>query len=152
MKPRMNSYLKEIVQWLGIGILSGIVLAGFLWPFQDLWNIKAYNLLFDVSYIPFLKELGPQWLARSAFHFGTCVCSLTILYYLLSAFGNELKLLWYIGVVGAGSSTLYFLTLLAHNTPPITDIAAWMLWTMGHVLFSVTGWFFIRRWIGPNPA
>jgi len=148
----MNRTFKEIVQWLAIGILSGVVLAGFLWPFQALWNVKAYNLLFDVSYIPFLNELPPRWLAQGAFHFGTCVCSLAILYYLLSSFGKELKLLWYIGVVGVGSSSLYFLTLLGQDTPPITDIAAWVLWTIGHVLFSLTGWFFIRKWVGPNPA
>lgn len=142
------SFIK-VAQWFAIGIICGVVLAVFLWPFQKLWDVKAFNLLFDVSYIPLVNKTGPRWLARGGFHFGTCICSLVILYHLLSGIKKELNLAWYIGVIGVGSSTLYLLTLLAHNTPPVTDIAAWILWTVGHLLFSVTGWFLIRRWIGP---
>lgn len=148
----MPQPFKEIAQWLAIGILSGIVLAGFLFPAQWLWDVKAYNLLFDVSYIPGLNTLEPRWLARAAFHFGTCICSLTMLYYLLCDVGKEMQLRAYILVVGIGSSALYFLTLLGEDTPPITDALSWVLWTVGHVLFSVTGWFLIVRWIGEGPA
>lgn len=143
-------HLKEAVRWILIGLASGIVLAAFMKIPQLLWDVTAYNLLFEVSYIPLAKQLRPVWLIQGIFHFTTCILSLAILYHLLAYFQKELRLMYYIVIVGAGSSVLYFLTLFADNTPSITDPVAWVLWSLGHVLFSLTGWFLIRTWIGPR--
>lgn|SRR5690554_1512595 len=138
----------KAVLWILIGLISGLVLAIFLKIPQLLWQVDAYNLLFEVSYIPLLNQMRPVWLIQGIFHFATCIFSLCILYYLLAYFKKEMQLVYYIVIVGIGSTLLYFLTLLPDNTPPITDYVAWSFWTIGHVLFSLTGWYLIREWIG----
>lgn len=142
--------MKKAGLWILIGCISGVVLALFMKIPQLLWGVTAYNLLFEVSYIPVAKQLRPVWLIQGIFHFSTCIFSLAILYNILAYFRKETRLIYYIVIVGVGSSVLYFLTLLPDNTPPITDPVAWMLWSAGHVLFSVTGWYLIRKWIGPS--
>ena len=144
--------MKNALLWITIGLISGVVLAVFLVIPQILWEVKAYNLLFEVSYIPLLNKMRPVWLIQGVFHFTTCVFSLCILYYLLAYFKKETYLWFYITIIGIGSSLLFFLTLLAENTPPITDYVAWLFWTLGHVLFSITGWYLIQLWIGQSPS
>lgn len=140
--------MKKAVLWILIGLISGLVLALFLKIPQLLWQVYAYNLLFEVSYIPLLNQMRPVLMIQGVFHFATCIFSLSILYYLLSYFKKETQLVYYIVIIGIGSTLLYFLTLLADNTPPISDYVAWLFWILGHVLFSLTGWYFIRKWIG----
>jgi len=106
-------------------MISGIVLALFLKIPQYFWDVHAYNLLFEVSYIPYINQLRPQWLIRGIFHFSTCIFSLIILYHILKYFKKETYLLAYILIIGIGSTLLYFLTLFPDNTPPITDYTAW---------------------------
>ena len=144
--------MRKAVLWILIGLISGLVLALFMKIPQLLWQVHAYNLLFEVSYIPLLNQMRPVWLIQGIFHFATCIFSLSILYYLLSYFKKETQLAYYIAIVGIGSTLLYFLTLLADNTPPITDYVAWLFWTIGHVLFSLTGWYLIRKWFGERPV
>lgn len=145
--------MKRIALWMLIGSISGIVLALFMKVPQLIWGDKAYNLLFDVSYVPILKEINPVWLARGIFHFTTCILSLSILYRILCLFNRERSLTFYAVVIGVGSSILFFLTLLAENTPAITDYEAWAFWTIGHILFSWTGWYLIQKWIvKQNPS
>src|SRR5690625_770295 len=140
--------MKRAITWILIGLISGVVLALFIKIPQLLWGTKAYNLLFEVSYIPGLNQLRPIWLIQGFFHFGTCIFSIAILYHILAQFKKETHLLSYIIVIGIGSTLLYFLTLLSENTPPINDYVAWFFWTLGHVLFSLTGWYLIRKWVG----
>lgn len=140
--------MKRPTLWIVIGLISGVVLALFLKIPQLLWDIKAYNLLFEVGYIPWLSQMRPIWLIQGVFHFATCIFSLSILYYVLAFFKKETHLLSYIIIIGVGSTLLYFLTLLSENTPPINDYAAWLFWILGHVLFSLTGWYLIRKWVG----
>lgn len=130
-----------------IGIVSGIVLALFLRIIQQLTGSKAYHLLFDVSYIPFLKSLRPVWLAEGIFHFCTCMGSIIALYFLLCIKGWEQNITAYLVAIGAGSAALYPLTLLAHHTPALQDYASWFYWILGHALFGITTVLLIRKWI-----
>lgn len=142
--------MKKTLLFILIGMLSGLILAVAMKIPQLVWEVNAYNLLFDVSYIPFLNQLHPKWLIQGIFHFSTCIISLWILYYLLSLFRKETHLIAYILMIGVGSSMLFALTLLATNTPAITDFTAWIVWVSGHVLFGLSGWYFIQKWIGPR--
>lgn len=128
-------------------MVGGIVLALFLKLVQLITANKAYNLLFDVSYIPFLKNLHPVWLARSMFHFGTCIGSIIFLYEILSLFNMQKNTPSYLIIIGVGSAILFFLTLLAQNTPAITDLSAWIYWVLGHLIFSWTTACLIQKYV-----
>src|SRR5690625_7123914 len=91
--------------------------------------------------------MRPVWLIQGIFHFTTCIFSLCILYYLLAYFKKETYLWLYITIIGIGCSLLFLLTLLAENTPPITDYVACLFCPLGHVLFSFTGWYLIKYFI-----
>ncbi|HLS71900.1 MAG TPA: hypothetical protein VK027_09575 [Chitinophagaceae bacterium] len=141
--------IKLVIVWILIGSLSGVILAISLKIPQLLWQNQAYNLLFEVDYIPILNSLHPLWLIRNIFHFVTCILSLYFLFHILKFFKIETQLWAYIIVIGIGSAALFFLTLLSNQTPEISDYNAWVLWALGHVLFSISGWYFIKSWIVP---
>lgn len=140
---------KLMILWIFIGGISGIILAISLKIPQLLWQNQAYNLLFEVDYIPFLNSLEPVWLIRNTFHFMTCILSLFFLFHILKYFRIETQIWAYIIIIGIGSAILFFLTLLSNQTPEITDYRAWILWALGHILFSISGWYFIQNWIIP---
>lgn len=139
--------MKKLAKLTAIGIISGIILALFLKIIKSTTGNNVYDLLFDTSYIPVLNELSPTWLIESIFHFTTCILSIIVLYYVLRFFCMEKNFLPYFLTIGLGSGVLYFLTLFSVKTPPITNLAAWMYWVIGHALFSVTAVYLIRRWV-----
>lgn len=139
--------LKKIFRLMLIGIISGIVLALFLKFIEKITGSKTYHLLFDVSYVPLLKQMHPIWLAEGIFHFTTCMGSVTALYFLLRLKAWEQNTNAYLIVIGAGSAALYPLTILAHNTPAVNDYAALFYWVLGHLLFGLTTALLIKKWV-----
>lgn len=139
--------MKKSAILISIGIFSGIVLALFLKITQLLTGNQVYYLLFDTEYIPVLQNLRPIWFIETAFHFTTCIISIAVLYKLLSFFNWEKNILIYILVFGVGSAILYFLTIFSEKSPPVTNISAWIYWTIGHLLFSITAGVLIKKWI-----
>lgn len=142
-----NTKFKKIGILLIIGIVSGVVLALFMKIIQIFTGSKAYHLLFDVSYVPLLKSIQPVWLAEGIFHFSTCIGSIVILYELLRL-KNWQKNIWgYLIPISVGSAALYTLTLLAEDTPALTDYNSWFYWFIGHLFFSLTAFLLIKKWI-----
>lgn len=137
--------IKKIGTLMIIGFVSGIVLALFMKLVEILTESKAYRLLFDVSYIPGLKNMHSVWLAEGIFHFSTCMGSIVVLYEILRL-KNWQKNLWaYVIPVSLGSAALFTLTLLAENTPALTDYVSWLYWVIGHFFFSLTAVFLIKK-------
>lgn len=141
--------MRSATTFISIGMISGIILALFLKIIELTTGNIVYHLLFDVSYIPILNTWKPVWLIEVLFHFGTCIVSITMLYYVLTFFHLEKSMPVYIIVIGVGSSILYFLTELSNKTPSVTDIGAWIYWVIGHLLFSLTACALIKVWL-PN--
>lgn len=139
--------MKKVNIFIGIGIISGIILAGFLKIIELLTGNEVYYLLFDTSYIPLIKTFHPTWLIETIFHFATCMISIYALYHILQPFHLEKSAIAYIVIFGFGSSILYFLTIFSTKTPPITNLEALMYWTIGHILFSLTAVGLIRGWV-----
>lgn len=139
--------LIKIGKLMGIGMVSGSLLAFFLKLIQLLTANRAYHLLFDVSYIPLLKKLKPVWLSGGIFHFGTCMGSIIVLYEVLSLFRMEKSIFSYLIVIGTGSAILFILTFFANDTPGITDFSAWIYWVLGHLLFALVTAILIQKYI-----
>lgn len=139
--------MKKLGIFIAIGMISGIVLASFLKMIEIATGNNVYYLLFDTSYIPIIQNLQPTWLIETIFHFATCIISIYALYHILLSFHLEKSAIAYIVIFGLGSSLLYFLTMLSTKTPPITNIAALIYWTLGHILFSVTAVALIKSWV-----
>lgn len=139
--------MKQVFTLSLIGILAGIMLALFLKIIQILTGNQAYDLLFQVDYIPLLKSLHPVVITEVVFHFGTCILSVVFLYYILRFFRWEKKISSYTIVILIGSSLLFFLTMLSSHTPEITDLFAWGYWVIGHGIFSIIVGLLVKRWI-----
>src|SRR5699024_11011729 len=88
----------------------------------------------------------PVWLIEVLFHFGTCIVSITMLYYVLTLFHLEKSMPVYIIVIGVGSSILYFLTELSNKTLSVTDLCALICWVISHLLFRLTACTLIKVW------
>lgn len=139
--------MKKSAAFISIGLISGIFLALFMKMMQFFTGNKAFYLLFDVDYVPLLNQLHPNWMTGLLFHFGTCILSLSVLYYLLSYVHLEKSPVAYALIIGIGSAGLFFLTALSTKTPEITDMEAWFYWVLGHFLFSLSSVYLIRRWL-----
>src|SRR5699024_12686126 len=98
-------------------MISGIILALFSKIIDLSTGNIVYHLLFDVSYIPVLNTWMPVWLIDVLFHFGTCIVSITMLYYVLTLFHLDKCMTVYIFVIVICSSHLYIHTFLFTNTP-----------------------------------
>ncbi|MEI3612178.1 hypothetical protein [Pseudogracilibacillus sp. SO30301A] len=93
----------------GIGIISGIVLAGFLKVIQLITNNDAYVLLFNADYIPVLKHF-PYLITGVNFHFA--FAGAIVLLFGLKGVGFEKKIWIYLLVYSVESAMLFSLTSL----------------------------------------
>lgn len=138
--------MKQFINLLVVGILSGLLLASLLVLVYLATGNKVYILLFNVDYIPFLRSLWSQPGIGIVFHFVFTVSSVLGLYYMLSIFHFEKKIPLYITIYTFGSAILFFLTALSEQQPAAGDIIAWFYWTCAHAVFSIAVGFSVKRW------
>ncbi|MEK3934459.1 hypothetical protein MKY41_03995 [Sporosarcina sp. FSL W7-1349] len=140
--------MKQLLKLILIGILSGLLLAGFLKLVYKITGNQAYILLYNIDYIPFLRQWEDVSAVGLVFHFVFCIASVIGLYYILKAFRHERHPLPYLAVYTIGSGILYFLTLLTDQPPAADDVAAWFYWTFGHVLFGFAVGYLVKYAMG----
>lgn len=131
-----------------IGILAGISLAGMMHVIYLLTGSEAYQLLYNVDYIPGLRYFQQSTVFGFVFHFLFCIISVIVLYYLLKKWHLEFRLFPYLIVYTGGAAVLYFLSALTEKPPASTDVIAWFYWTISHVVYSLIVGFLINFWIG----
>ncbi|PWA13079.1 hypothetical protein DCC39_02830 [Pueribacillus theae] len=138
--------MKQITKLSAIGIIAGIVLALFLKVVQLLTGSEAYILLFNMDYIPVLKEINEVFGMGMLFHFATCIGSVVILFFILKGIHLEHCFLAYLAVYTIGGAILFALAGLTETPPAVTDLAAWCFWTAGHALFGAVVGLLIKYW------
>ncbi|WLV24501.1 hypothetical protein QR721_12785 [Aciduricibacillus chroicocephali] len=135
VRKEKNS-LMTMVTLIVIGLIAGSILAGLLKIVQVLSGNEAYPLLFNMDYIPLLKQWNDVTGAGYIFHYVTCIASVIFLFYLLRQFSWQYKIWPYIALFGAGGGALYFLSALTEAKPAPDDFFAWLCWTVGHFIFG----------------
>ncbi|GAA0603762.1 hypothetical protein GCM10009001_21030 [Virgibacillus siamensis] len=138
----MNRFVKLVF----IGILAGIILAGFLNIIQSLTGNQAYILLFNMDYIPVLSQWNNVPGIGLIFHFITCITSVVVLYFILQLMRWHKHFLPYFLTYTIGGGTLYTLTALTEIPPLLTNIAAWGFWTLGHGIYGVVVGLLVKHW------
>lgn len=137
--------MKQLLKLIFIGMFAGLILAGIL-ILLHLWtNNPAYILLFNVDYIPLLKDLGPKPMIGIIFHFTFCIISVVGLFYILKMINQERQVLFYVIVYTSGSAILYFLTVLSTRPPFVTDLSAWIYWTIAHAIYGLIVGLFVKN-------
>ncbi len=129
--------MKKILRMIAVSTVGGIVLLAVVYFFKWLHVSKAYDLLLNFEYVPVLGALHHFELARFAFHFGTCIVSTIVLYYIVKALHIEHRLLSYIIPITLGSAVLYFLSALTDAPPAPFDFVSWGIWVFGHLIYSI---------------
>lgn len=74
----MGTFLKLVV----IGAISGGILAAVMKVICRITGNKADILLYNMDYIPILKQWSDKKITGILFHYGTCIASAVVLYYL----------------------------------------------------------------------
>lgn len=138
--------MKKLSKLTLIGLIAGTALAASLIIVYWMTGNMAFYLLFNVDYIPILKEMRPTIVIEIAFHYLFCIVSVILLYYVLAFFRLEHRVMIYVIVYTGGSAILYYLTLFTNYEPHSTDVLAWLYWTGAHTIYSVIVGMFIRRW------
>lgn len=139
--------MNGVVKLALIGIGAGTVLAAVLILMYLLTGNTAFYLLFNVDYIPLLKNLQPRIVVEIMFHYVFCMASVVILYYLLRFVQLENRVIIYMIVYTGGSAILFYLTTFFSHKPFSTDVLAWIYWTVGHAIYSVIVGLSIKRWL-----
>ncbi|WP_174615571.1 hypothetical protein [Virgibacillus ihumii] len=138
--------MKQLTKLVFIGIVAGIILAGFLNIIQALTGNQAYILLFNMDYIPILSQWNNISGIGMIFHFTTCIASVGVLYFLLKPVRWHERFLPYFLTYTIGGGILYSLTALTNIPPALTNIAAWGFWTLGHGLYGVAVGLLVKYW------
>lgn len=140
---RMN----RITRLTTIGVVSGFVLASFLMIIHILTGNQAYILLFNVDYIPVLKDIWSQPGIGIVFHFVFCVISVVALFYVLCLWHLEKRWFMYVLVYVFGSGGLFFLTALSNLAPDAGDFGSWLYWTSAHLVYGIIVGLLIKNWV-----
>lgn len=119
-----------------IGFISGVLLAAIMKIIRKTTGNKADILLYNMDYIPVLKQWSDRSMTGILFHYATCISSAVVLYYILLPMSLELAVWPYAVVFTVGGGALYFLSALTETPPSKNDTAAWFYWTLGHALFG----------------
>src|SRR5690625_459864 len=142
-EAKMKSFIKLIFT----GLLGGTTLAGFLILVYIFPGHEAYYLLFNVDYLPVLKDLQPVSFFVISFHYIFSLVSIILLFYILKMMGWERRQLFYMVIYTGGSAVLFSLTAFSEAAPALTDLAGWSYWTFGHFIYSVVVGFMIKYWV-----
>ncbi len=128
----MDTFLKLIV----IGTISGVILAAVMKLVRKVTGNKADILLYNMDYIPGLKQWADKWITGVIFHYVTCIASAVVLFYMLIPFDLEYAIWPYIFVFSLGGGILYFLSALTPTPPDYEDWISWFNWTASHSIFG----------------
>lgn len=138
--------MRQLFKLVSTAFIAGIVLAGFLNIIQSLTGNHAYILLFNMDYIPVLKQWNDVPGIGLIFHFATCIASVVVLFYLLKPNRMHEKFLPYFLTYTIGGAILYSLTALTEIPPKLTDVSAWTFWTLGHGIYGVIVGLLMKYW------
>jgi len=138
--------VKLFIKLVLISLVAGSILAVFLKIIQLTLKKQSYVLLFNMDYIPFLKNFDTVKGSGYLFHFVFCFVSVIGLFYVAKMVGLEYNLTVYVLVFTVGSGILYFLTALTNKPPDVTSLGSWLFWTVGHVLFGIVVGMMIKHW------
>ncbi len=139
----METFLMLIL----IGAISGLVLAGVMKLVRVATGNKADILLYNMDYIPGLKQWADIRITGLIFHYVTCISSAVILYYLLIPYDLTHAIWPYIFVFGLGGGILYFLSALTRTPPDHEDWISWFNWTASHCIFGFSVGVLIFWWV-----
>ncbi|GEN89859.1 MULTISPECIES: hypothetical protein [Oceanobacillus] len=129
--------------WL-TGILSGFVLGGFLYVFQQWTAIPVYTLLMNVDYFPVLGSMYlPDWIEFSL-HLLVSTSVVWVLYLLLKMKKLEQRLALYLLCNGVIGLIIFPTTILSDRTPEIDNIWAWIIWLSGHMVYGFSVWGMLK--------
>lgn len=130
-----------------IGTISGMILAAVMKLVRIVTGNKANILLYNMDYIPILKQWADKKITGLIFHYVTCISSTVVLFYLLIPFNLEFAIWPYIFVFSLGGGILYFLSALTPAPPDHEDWISWFNWTASHSIFGFFVGVLVFWWI-----
>lgn len=137
----------RLIKLMTTGIIGGVTLTFVMYFINIATGNKAYILLYNVDYIPILRQFQDSTIVGFVFHFVFCMISVIVLFYLLKYFHIENYFLPYLFTYSIGSAILYFLSFLTNKPPLSSDEVSWLYWTMSHILFGIVVGLLIKYWV-----
>lgn len=144
---RRHDAMETLLLLVLIGTISGTILAGVMKLVRVATGNQADILLYNMDYIPVLKQWADKRSTGLIFHYVTCISSTVILFYLLLPFKLEYAIWPYIFVFSLGGGILYFLSALTRTPPDHEDWISWFNWTACHSIFGFSVGVFVFWWV-----
>lgn len=142
--------MRFLYPFLIIALIAGSILAGCLKLVQIIFHDDTYILLFNMDYIPLLKQIDHITGSGYLFHFVFCFVSVVGLYYMARIVHLSSSIVVYVLVYTVGSGLLYFLTALTDQPPHVTSITSWFFWVIAHAIFGLVVGMMVKYWLIPR--
>lgn len=139
--------MAKLAKLIMIGIIAGLILAACMKIIFLISGNEAYQLLYNVDYIPLIHVYDDLAYFGICFHYVFCIVSVVGLYYVLQLFNLQKKSALYIIIYTTGSGILYFLTLLTNQPPDADSFLSWFYWTTSHILYGIAVAWPIKKWL-----
>ncbi|PAV31471.1 hypothetical protein CIL05_02110 [Virgibacillus profundi] len=128
--------MKILMKLIAAGLISGITLGGFLKLVEGISGKFVYVLLLNVDYIPIVRDWQMNEIIELTLHLIVSILLVIVLYYLFKVMNIHTKIYPYVVVNMLVGGVLFLTTAFSQRTPEITDIAAFIYWIVGHLIYG----------------
>jgi hypothetical protein len=139
--------MKLFIKLINIGVISGLLLGGFLKLIQWFTGKNVYVLLMNIDYFPVIGSWKLNAITEFGLHLFVSVLLVFVIYFLFLKWNIVTILIPYILVNALIGGMLYITTILSERTPAIDDIAALTYWVIGHIFYGIVVWFLVVKLI-----
>ncbi|WP_087973712.1 hypothetical protein [Oceanobacillus rekensis] len=139
--------MKLFIKLFSIGIISGLLLGGFLMLIEGFTGKTVYVLLMNIDYFPVVGSWEIDAITEFALHLMVSILLVFVIYFLFSKWNIVTRLIPYILMNALIGGMLYITTKLSERTPAIDDIVALIYWISGHILYGIIVWFLVVKLI-----
>ncbi|WP_067727944.1 hypothetical protein [Oceanobacillus damuensis] len=135
--------MKLVIRLFMTGIISGLILGGFLKLAEQWTSKKVYVLLMNIDYFPVVGEWVLSGTMEFSLHLIVSVVLVYVLYIWLKSRNIQTRPKPYIIINTLIGGLLYGTTALSERTPRIADLEALFYWLAGHMLYGFVVWILI---------
>ena len=135
--------MKLFIKIFSIGIISGLILGGYLKIIEWFTGKKIYVLLMNIDYFPVIGRMEINAVTEFGLHLFVSVLLVFVIYFLFLKWNIVTRSLPYILGNALIGGILYITTILSERTPAIDDLSALTYWICGHILYGIIVWFLV---------
>lgn len=128
--------MRWLIKLIIAGVLSALALGVFLKIVEQVTGKAVYMLLLNVDYLPIVQDWKIGEMQEFMLHVFVSVILVIALYFGFGRLGIYRKVYPYILASLTIGGGLFLTTAFSERTPDVTDVAAFIYWMVGHLIYG----------------